>query len=163
MNIDEALPGFIAESADLLREMEAGLLECACGAGNPETINLIFRTAHTIKGSAGLFGLEAIVAFVHVVETALDQVRLGKSAMTDELVALLLKCKDHIEALLAEVGSIDQGNTGRLETYGAELLCALKLATGEGAPGAARRDRKPGCCCGAWRIGMSASDSGPTF
>ena len=133
MNIDEALPGFIAESADLLRDMEAGLLECSTGVTDPETINLIFRTAHTIKGSAGLFGLDAIVGFVHVVETALDHVRLGKSPMTEDLVALLLKCKDHIEALLAQVGSAENGNAAHLEDYGGELLSALKLATGDSA------------------------------
>jgi chemotaxis protein methyltransferase CheR len=52
MNIDEALPGFVAESADLLREMESGLLNCSGRTTDPETINLIFRSAHTIKGSA---------------------------------------------------------------------------------------------------------------
>src|ERR1700741_568704 len=98
MNVEEALPGFVAEAADLLREMEAALLECSAGAADAEKINLIFRSAHTIKGSAGLFGLDPIVSFVHVVEPALDQVRLGRVPMTDELVTLLLKCKDHIEA-----------------------------------------------------------------
>src|SRR6185312_14938758 len=97
MNLDEALPGFVAESGDLLREMETGLLQCSGPSTDPETINLIFRAAHTIKGSAGLFGLESVVAFVHVMETALDLVRLGRAKMTDELVSLLLSCKDHVE------------------------------------------------------------------
>src|SRR5882757_9716476 len=105
MNLDEALPVFVAESTDLLRDMEAALLDCSGGTTDPEKINLIFRVAHTIKGSAGLFGLDDIVEFVHVVETALDLVRLGRAAMTEELVSLLLRCKDHIDALVAPVGS----------------------------------------------------------
>ena len=91
MNVEEALPGFIAEATDLLREMESALLECSGEAANAEQINLIFRSAHTIKGSAGLFGLDSIVSFVHVVETALDQVRLGRVLMSEELVTLSLE------------------------------------------------------------------------
>ena len=132
MNLDEALPGFVAESGDLLREMETGLLQCSGPSTDPETINLIFRSAHTIKGSAGLFGLDAIVAFVHVMETALDMVRLGRAAMTDELVSLLLSCKDHVESLLLPVGSPGTGIDPAVEARGAELLTALRKVT-EGA------------------------------
>ncbi len=74
---------FIAEATELLREMESGLLDCSRGEATEETINLIFRTAHTIKGSAGLFGLDAIVSFVHGVETLLDRAP-GRSAARPE-------------------------------------------------------------------------------
>ena len=78
MSMDTALQTFIDESQELLVELEAGLLKCERNAGDADTINSIFRVAHTIKGSSGLFGLDAIVSFVHVVETALDRVRVGK-------------------------------------------------------------------------------------
>jgi two-component system chemotaxis sensor kinase CheA len=129
MNVDDALPGFFAEAADLLAEMEAGLLECSQAAPGPETINLIFRSAHTIKGSAGLFGLEPIVRFVHVVETALDVMRQGKLAMSDELLALLLRAKDHIAALIARVESGDRV-AAELEPVGYEIANALKQLSG---------------------------------
>ena len=135
MNVEEALPGFVAEATDLLREMESALLECSGGGADAEKINLIFRSAHTIKGSAGLFGLDSIVAFVHVVETALDQVRLGKVPMTEELVTLLLRCKDHIEALLEPVGSGRRPDPS-LEGRGDELLAALRQIADTGAPAA---------------------------
>jgi len=135
MNLADALPTFVAESGDLLREMEASLLECARGAASPETINLIFRSAHTIKGSAGLFGLEPIVSFVHVVETALDQVRLGNLELSAELVTLLLGCKDHTEALIAHYGSPAPAERGEaLRADDARLLAELKRLTGVGAP-----------------------------
>jgi len=135
VNVEEALPGFVAEATDLLREMESALLECSGGGADAERINLIFRSAHTIKGSAGLFGLDSIVAFVHVVETALDQVRLGKVPMTEELVTLLLRCKDHIEALLEPVGSGRRADPS-LEGRGDELLTALRQIADTGAPSA---------------------------
>jgi two-component system chemotaxis sensor kinase CheA len=142
VNIEEALPGFVAEAGDLLREMESALLECSGGAADAEKINLIFRSAHTIKGSAGLFGLDPIVSFVHVVETALDQVRLGRVAMTEELVTLLLSCKDHIEALLLPVGTGGVPDVS-LEGRGAELHAALhKIA--EPAGGSAARTEASG-------------------
>jgi two-component system, chemotaxis family, sensor kinase CheA len=129
MNVDDALPGFFVEAADLLAEMEAGLLECSQAAPGPGTINLIFRSAHTIKGSAGLFGLEPIVSFVHVVETALDAMRVGKLQMSDELLALLLRSKDHIAALVARVESGDRV-AADLAAGGKEIAGALQRVSG---------------------------------
>jgi two-component system chemotaxis sensor kinase CheA len=134
MNLDEAIPGFIAESSDLLREMETGLLNCSGASTDPETINLIFRVAHTIKGSAGLFGLDSIVEFVHVMETALDLVRLGRVSMSDELVSVLLRCKDHVEALLALVGASGASVDPDLDGRGVELLSALRRVAGGEEP-----------------------------
>ncbi len=107
MNVNDALPEFIAESNDLLKEMEVGLLACGQSA-EAETINLIFRCAHTIKGSAGLFGLEHIVHFMHVMETVLDLVRQGRQPISDELVTLLLKCKDHVAELIGLVQAAEE-------------------------------------------------------
>ena len=78
MSLDPALETYVVESQDLLEQMEqwpAGLSPRAMQ--DSETINAIFRAAHTIKGSAGLFGLDDIVAFTHKVESVLDQVRDG--------------------------------------------------------------------------------------
>jgi two-component system, chemotaxis family, sensor kinase CheA len=143
VDVAEALPGFVAEATDLLREMESALLECSGGAADAERISLIFRSAHTIKGSAGLFGLDPIVSFVHVVETALDQVRLGRVAMTEELVTLLLRCKDHIEALLVPVGSGGVPDPS-LEGRGAELLTALRAIAEPAGASAARSEARAG-------------------
>lgn len=127
MNIDSALPGFVAESSDLLREMEAALLECSGETAPAETVNLIFRCAHTIKGSAGLFGLSGIVDFVHVVETILDDVRRGRMPLRDELVSILLSCSDHMHSLIAAVGSASDADPGTA-ARGAELVARLRQA-----------------------------------
>jgi two-component system chemotaxis sensor kinase CheA len=125
MSVDDALPIFIAEAAELLREMELGLLECTGGTPSNDNVNRVFRCAHTIKGSAGLFGLDAIVAFVHSVEAILDCVRMGQVALEAELISVLLSCRDHIETL---VGAAD-GNPAEfdpmLKSRGDELLGAL--------------------------------------
>lgn len=124
MNISDALPEFISESNELLREMEAGLLDCA-KSPTPESVNLIFRCAHTIKGSAGLFGLDHIVQFVHVIETLLDQVRQGAQPLSERLINLLLSCKDHISVLITLVESADAVPRD-LEMRSTELERALR-------------------------------------
>jgi two-component system chemotaxis sensor kinase CheA len=130
MNFDDVLPAFVAEAAELLREMEDGLLQCTRGTPSDETINLIFRSAHTIKGSAGLFGLDAIVSFVHGVETLLDRVRLGEIALGPQLVQALLDCKDHIAVLVAGAPEAKHGVDPELLARSAQLLKELNAAAG---------------------------------
>ena len=57
---------FFIECAELLQEMEARLMGLEADPEPVESINAIFRVAHTIKGSAGLFGLTEVVDFAHV-------------------------------------------------------------------------------------------------
>ena len=94
MNLDEALQTFITESRELLEDMENALLNIDIAGDQGEAINAIFRAAHTIKGSAGLFSLDHIVAFTHVVESLLDEVRDGRVVINDEMIVLLLSCCD---------------------------------------------------------------------
>ena len=112
MNLDDALQTFIIESRELLHDMEAALLS----QEQAEMVNAVFRAAHTIKGSAGLFGLNHIVAFTHVVESVLEQVRSGQlSLKTPSLVALLLDSCDQMGALIEGVAAGEkQGNTALL-------------------------------------------------
>ncbi|MBQ5947356.1 chemotaxis protein CheA [Massilia sp. ST3] len=155
MNLDDALHTFILESRELLQEMESALL-----TGNREqedTVNAIFRAAHTIKGSAGLFGLDHVVGFTHVVESVLDRMRDGALALDDTLVALLLGCCDHINEL---IDALDGGNMDAdpdLLRRGAPLLEQLDtyLAPGQAAPAAEPVDTPAAATGGArWHISL---------
>jgi two-component system chemotaxis sensor kinase CheA len=126
---DAALPTFIAESRELLREMEAALLECEQGETGAEAVNSIFRAAHTIKGSSGLFGLDGIVAFTHVVESVLDRVRANTLQMDRALAAILLECRDHIEHLVDAVAD-GKADDVQLATKGESLLQKLSARAG---------------------------------
>ncbi len=117
MNLDEILQVFIVESRELLEEMENALLAVAQADDKSELVNAIFRAAHTIKGSAGMFGLEPIVDFTHVAESVLDQVRDGHLELDETLTVLLLSCCDHLGAL------VDTVEAGHAEP-GQELLAA---------------------------------------
>ncbi|MDC8756455.1 chemotaxis protein CheA [Janthinobacterium fluminis] len=126
MTLDDALQTFLAEGGELLEEMEAALLSIDAGGDDGEAVNAIFRAAHTIKGSAGLFGIDHVVAFTHVAESVLDSVRLGRLALDGALVALLLACRDHIGALLAGVQSRGVADDPALSALGAPLVARLQ-------------------------------------
>jgi two-component system chemotaxis sensor kinase CheA len=130
MSMDAALQVFIDESQELLAEMESGLLACERNASSAEIINSIFRAAHTIKGSSGLFGLDPIVSFMHVVETALDRVRVGEVAMDAGLAVLLLACKDHVGALVGAVTAGSALDDAVLAARGSELCQELQTRAG---------------------------------
>jgi two-component system chemotaxis sensor kinase CheA len=126
MNLDQVLQTFFQESRELLDAMEAALLVVRQESEPAETINAIFRAAHTIKGSAGLFGLDTVVAFTHVVESVLDEVRDGRIAVDDALVTLLLSCGDHMRALVDAVEADPQGRDEALLQRGEPLLAQLR-------------------------------------
>lgn len=102
MSADESRQTFEAESSELLEEMESRLLILENSPGDAESVNSIFRAAHTIKGSSGIIGLDAVQEFTHLVENVLDKVRTGEIKIAGDLVGLLLECRDHISRLIAE-------------------------------------------------------------
>lgn len=122
-----ARANFSVEAADLLVAIESGLLELEHGdpeQADPETVNSIFRAAHTVKGSAGLFGLDDIVAFTHVMESVLDRLRDGKIEVSRELVGALLPCTDHLGLLINDLSSDAEPTADH--DHGRTLLVALQ-------------------------------------
>ncbi|WPN98354.1 chemotaxis protein CheA [Pseudomonas sp. MUP55] len=105
INLDQALQTFIVEARELLQAMEQSLLQLENEPGDQDAIGAIFRAAHTIKGSAGLFGLSPIVSFTHIVEDVLDRIRDGEVAVDAGLIAVLLKCGDHMLELIEVVAN----------------------------------------------------------
>ena len=105
INLDQAQQTFIVEARELLQAMEQSLLQLESEPGDQDAIGAIFRAAHTIKGSAGLFGLASIVGFTHIVEDVLDRLREGNVAVDAALIALLLKCGDHMLELVEVVAN----------------------------------------------------------
>lgn len=124
-----ALQTFFEESRDLLQDMESALLYMEEQGADLERINAVFRAAHTIKGSAGLFGLEEVVRFTHRLENLLDQIRSGSKTLTPGNITLLLSCGDHINDYLDRLVSatpLDQ----HFLSEDLRLLAALQAALG---------------------------------
>jgi two-component system chemotaxis sensor kinase CheA len=92
---------YFEESFEGLESMEAGLLVLAEGvSGDPETINTIFRAAHSIKGGAGSFGFGDVMEFTHLLETLLDQMRAGTRVASREITTSLLDAVDVLREML---------------------------------------------------------------
>lgn len=100
MSKDSARDAVVQEARELLVAMEAALLQIEMEGPTRERINAIFRAAHTIKGSAGLFAFDSIVHFTHQLEHVLDKVRNGELALGSQMMSLLLQCGDYIGELV---------------------------------------------------------------
>jgi len=157
MNLAQLLQTFIAESRDLLEDMERNLLEAERGEAGPDAVNAIFRAAHTIKGSGGLFDLAQLVGFTHVVESVLDLVREQAVALDSDLIQLMLACCDHIRALV-EAAAGAQADEAALAAEGEPLLARLQtyLQPAAGPVAAASVPAAPAAPAhtGYWRIGL---------
>jgi two-component system chemotaxis sensor kinase CheA len=134
MNLDEAKQTFVAECHELLQEMEDGLLRLETESHDKDLINALFRAAHTVKGSAGLFELEYIVEFTHLVEGVLDRMREGALAHSNDLTELLLGCRDHIGELVHVTAKHDREPHPELLDAGEKLAVGLRGILGIEAP-----------------------------
>ena len=137
LNLDQALQTFIAEARSLLEDMEDALLRLEAEPGDADTLGAIFRAAHTIKGSAGLFGLDPIVSFTHIVEDVLDRLRNAEVNVEGDLVAVLLESGDHILELVNVVadqgGQLDAAARARESDLRKRLQAYQAHAAGSGA------------------------------
>ncbi len=91
---------FFEESFEGLDTMESELLNMDVGAADSETINTIFRAAHSIKGGSATFGFDSVASFTHVVEAILDEMRSGDRMVTQSSVNLLLNSVDCLREML---------------------------------------------------------------
>ncbi len=96
----EIRASFFIECEELMEALQDGLTTLDEGDDDPETINVVFRAVHSIKGGAGAFGLEAMVRFAHRYETALDDVRSNKFTPDADAMRLFFACADHLSDLI---------------------------------------------------------------
>ncbi|WEF33776.1 chemotaxis protein CheA [Pseudoduganella chitinolytica] len=100
IDISQFFQVFFDEAEELLAEMERLLLAVDVSAPTEEDLNAIFRTAHSVKGGAGTFGLSDMTEVTHILETLLDRIRKGEMALTGEHVDAFLAAKDALKMQL---------------------------------------------------------------
>lgn len=120
---------FRQEAAELLEQLEQGLLDLGQTPEDQDLVNSVFRALHTIKGSGAMFGFTEVAEFVHNFETAFDRVRKGAAPVSAELVTIALAAKDHIHALINDPSSVGDA--------GDRLLADLATVVDGGAVAAA--------------------------
>ncbi|MFN7027384.1 MAG: chemotaxis protein CheA, partial [Pseudorhizobium sp.] len=117
MDMNEIKEIFFQECEEQLAELESGLLKLNDGDRDPETVNAVFRAVHSIKGGAGAFGLDDLVAFAHVFETTLDCVRSNRLEPTQDVLKVMLKSADVLADLTnaaRDGGSVDESRSRAL-------------------------------------------------
>ncbi|MCK8780167.1 chemotaxis protein CheA [Rhizobium sp. NTR19] len=140
MDMNEIKEIFFQECEEQLAELESGLLKLNDGDRDPETVNAVFRAVHSIKGGAGAFGLDDLVAFAHVFETTLDCVRSNKLEPNHDVLKVMLKSADVLADLVSasrDGGSVDESRTRGLVKELEALAKAELPAGGHEAPKAA--------------------------
>ncbi|WP_137135020.1 chemotaxis protein CheA [Rhizobium sp. FKY42] len=121
MSFPDPIAVFRTEAAELLEQIETGLLDLNHDLANKDQVDAVFRGLHTLKGSGAMFGFEALAAFTHHCESAFDQVRKGVVPATHDLVSAVLNATDHMRALI-EVPAGDH------DAASEHLLSTLRLA-----------------------------------
>lgn len=118
---------FFEEAADNLASMESLLLALDAHSADDESLNAIFRCAHSIKGGAATFGFQDVADLTHVMETLLDKLRRHELSVTPGMVDTLLESGDVLRQLLA----LRQGGAGGSLDC-AELVARIRaLAQGQ--------------------------------
>ncbi|HEY0334534.1 MAG TPA: chemotaxis protein CheA [Stenotrophomonas sp.] len=148
---------FFEESREGLDAMEAGLLSLEEGSQGPDTINSVFRAAHSIKGGAATFGFESIASLTHVLETLLDELRSGKRPLEPSAVDAMLGSVDVLRALLREAEHGQPADPAAVQAVLARLNAVLtgQAATPAAAAAIVQKEEEPE----AWHIGFTPSPS----
>lgn len=127
MEVNPAIQSYVIEARDLLAQLESMLLDLE-QQPTPEAVDSVFRALHTLKGGGGMFGFPALSAFVHHFEDAFDLVRMGKIAVTRQLLDAALAGRDHIIALLDAGGDPVRSDELANSEHASSILAHLAAA-----------------------------------
>ncbi len=125
INLEQFHQTFFEESFEGLDVMESGLLNLQSSEPDADTINTIFRAAHSIKGGSGTFGFTEVAKFTHLLETLLNEMRDGRRPATTASVNLLLESVDALREMLGAVRSKSSINAARVSDVHGRLEATL--------------------------------------
>ncbi len=114
--MDEYVREFVQESEEEITELNNALLTLEQNPDDGEAMDLIFRTAHTLKGNAGAMGFDRAEALAHVLEDLLDAVRRGDIEVSAELMDRIFDSVDRLGEMIDEVPEHGSPQTDPAET-----------------------------------------------
>ncbi len=103
MDVSQYLDIFIDETKEHLQNLNTHILELEQDGENMDTINEIFRAAHSLKGMAGTMGYKRMQTLTHDMENVFSEVRNGNIKVDSDMIDLLFKCLDALEEYLAAI------------------------------------------------------------
>lgn len=145
-SLDQLRLTFFDECGEALQQIEVGLTDIREGNASDDIINAVFRSVHSVKGGAGIFGFEQLVRFAHAFETVLDAMRSGKLVPNSDILDVLLSSSD----VLSDLVTMSRAGDDIPAEYGSECLTALEQIMGhnssqgdEAAPADLRESTSP--------------------
>ena len=133
--MDDLLADFLTETNEGLASLDVALVKLERTPDDRDTLSLIFRLVHTIKGTCGFLGLPRLERVAHAGENVLGRVRDGALRLTPDHITLVLAGLDRIKAILAGLAATGAEPAGDDSALIAELNA---VADGEPPPNAAR-------------------------
>lgn len=119
MDLSQYLEIFIDETKEHLQTLNDQVLIMEQDPENVDTVNEIFRAAHSLKGMAGTMGYKRMQRLTHDMENVFSEIRNGKISVTPDIVDIVFKCLDALEGYLANIQeSADEGTEDNEEIIG---------------------------------------------
>lgn len=137
--MDSLMQLFYDEANEMVEGMEQVLLALESGEPDPETVNALFRYAHSFKGNSAAMGFTHLSKFTHGLESAMEALRKEQRPLTPELATLLLQAVDTIRTLLERTRSEGDVGDPSCET----LLQQINAVIGGEAPPSAAAPSVP--------------------
>ncbi|MBD5480943.1 MAG: chemotaxis protein CheA [Lachnospiraceae bacterium] len=110
MDVSQYLEIFIDETKEHLQSLNTQILELEQDPENENTINEIFRAAHSLKGMAGTMGYKRMQTLTHDMENVFSEVRNGAIKVSSEMIDILFQCLDALDEYLTNIQqSADEG------------------------------------------------------
>lgn len=125
MDMSQYLDIFIEESLENLELLNSNILELEKNPNDKETINSIFRVAHTLKGMAASMGFTDIADLTHNMENILDEFKNDKLKVTSDVITVLFKCLDILQSMIENVKN---GNNEKINID--EIIAMLQGISG---------------------------------
>ena len=143
MDVSQYLEIFIDETKEHLQNLSQQLMVLEEEPDNADTINEIFRAAHSLKGMAGTMGYKRMQHLTHIMENALSEIRNGKMTVNAELVDVLFQCLDALEAYLDNIVETQDEGTEENEPIIARLNVFLNGGGGSAPEPKAEAKEEP--------------------
>ncbi len=126
MDVSQYLEIFIDETKEHLQSLNTSILELEQDPSSMDTVNEIFRAAHSLKGMAGTMGFKRMQALTHDMENVFSEVRNGTFTVTAEIIDVLFQCLDALDEYLNNIQTTADEGTNENENLIKALNVFLK-------------------------------------
>lgn len=141
---DEILQDFLIEAGELLENLNEQLVELEHRPDDPDLLNAVFRSFHTIKGGAGFLNLDSLVAVCHRAEDVFNRLRNREIGVTPQLMDVVLRVLDVVNVMFGELRSGEMPNPAPSELLdGLQYYVTATAETLATRPTAASTEHSP--------------------